>query len=315
MTDAIVVDGLSKSYGATIALEDVRFAVRQGEIFGIVGPNGAGKTTLVECISGLREPDSGTVRILNLDPWRSEREVRERIGIQLQQAALPNRIRVQEALDLFASFYAAPAATEPLLEQWGLTQKRQTAFTDLSGGQKQRLFIALALVNNPELVVLDELTTGLDPRARRMSWALVRAIRDQAKTVILVTHFMDEAEQLCDRVAIVAGGRLVALDSPAGLRAHAQPGQAIRFTTANGFDPARLRRLPGVTDVVHDGDAVTVRGAGPLMAHVATTLADEGIIPTDLRTEQATLEDVFLTLSGMRDEASGAGHNIIPHNP
>jgi ABC-2 type transport system ATP-binding protein len=300
MEPVIAVEHLRKAYGSTLAVDDISFEVRPGEIFGVVGPNGAGKTTTVECIVGLRQGDSGAVRVLGLDPRRQEQSLRERIGVQLQQAALPDDLKVWEALDLFASFYRRPVAWPALLEQWGLAEKRGTAFTKLSGGQKQRLFIALALINDPELVFLDELTTGLDPQARHTTWDLVRAIRERGKTVVLVTHFMDEAEQLCDRVAIVDHGRIVALDTPAALIRQVQAESQVRFGAANGFDPSWLRGVPGVREVAREGDQVLVSGGGPLMARVAVALAERDLAPPDLRSEQPTLEDVFLSLTGRR---------------
>ncbi|MBN1428601.1 MAG: ABC transporter ATP-binding protein [Anaerolineae bacterium] len=292
------IEHLCKAYGSTIAVNDISLDVQRGEIFGIVGPNGAGKTTMVECVMGLRRPDTGTMRVLGLDPHRQGYELRQRIGIQLQQAAIPDRIKVWEAIDLFAAFYQHPADWNKLLEQWGLADKRKASFASLSGGQRQRLFIALALINNPELVILDELTTGLDPQARRATWDLVRAIRERGTTVVLVTHFMDEAERLCDRVAIIDQGQIVALDTPHQLVGKLAMGTRVRFTPGNGFDPVSLKDTQGVTSVSREGSEVIVSGSGPLMAHVAAALADHNLAPSDLRTEQATLEDVFLALTG-----------------
>ncbi len=217
MDTIVQVEGLRKVYGATVAVEDVSFEVREGEIFGMVGPNGAGKTTTIECLEGLRKPDQGMVRVLGMDPQRDGQILRERTGIQLQQSNLPERMRVWEALDLYASFYPKAADWKVLLAQLGLEEKRNAPFAKLSGGQKQRLFIALALLPDPQLVFLDELTTGLDPQARHAIWDLVRDVRAKGKTVLLTTHFMEEAERLCDRVAILDHGRIVALDTPAAL--------------------------------------------------------------------------------------------------
>jgi ABC-2 type transport system ATP-binding protein len=300
METVVQVEHLHKVYGQTVAVDDISLEVKPGEIFGIVGPNGAGKTTTVESIVGLRRPDAGTVQVLGLDPQREGYALRQRIGIQLQQAALPGRIKVEEALDLFASLYPHPADWHALLEQWDLAEKRSASFASLSGGQKQRLFIALALVNNPELVLLDELTTGLDPQARRATWDLVRAIRERGTTVVLVTHFMEEAERLCDRVAIIDKGKIVALDTPRSLIGALGAGTRVRFSLDNGFDPAALQSVKGVTDVSREGSEVIVSGSGPLMAHVAAALAESSIEPADLRTEQASLEDVFLSLTGRK---------------
>ncbi|MEZ4769299.1 MAG: ABC transporter ATP-binding protein [Caldilineales bacterium] len=298
MEHVIEVRNLRKSYGQTVAVDDISFQVGRGEIFAVVGPNGAGKTTTVESIIGLRKPDSGAVSVLGLDPQREGFKLRERIGVQLQQAAIADRLKVWEALDLFAAFYPHTVSQENLLEQWGLTEKRNTAFAKLSGGQKQRLFIALALLNDPEVVFLDELTTGLDPQARRNTWDMVREIRERGKTVMLVTHFMDEAEYLADRVAIIDGGQLIALDTPQALIAGLNQESRVHFTTTNGFDPASLRQIEGVSSVQRDGNLVTVFGSEPLMARVATRLAESHVLPSDLRQERTTLEDVFLARTG-----------------
>ncbi|MFY1675207.1 ABC transporter ATP-binding protein [Plantactinospora sp. WMMB334] len=217
----IEVSNLRKRYGDQIAVHDVSFEVRPGEIFGIVGPNGSGKTTTVECLTGLRRADGGTIRVLGLDPTRERTELRHQVGIQLQESHLPDRLKVWEALDLYSSFYAEPADWRALMDELGLTAKRNTVFAKLSGGQKQRLSVALALVGNPRIAVLDELTTGLDPQARRDTWQLVRDVRDRGVTVVLVTHFMDEAERLCDRLAVLRSGEVVAIDTPAELVARA----------------------------------------------------------------------------------------------
>ncbi|MEU7993777.1 ABC transporter ATP-binding protein [Micromonospora sp. NPDC049060] len=218
----IEVRNLRKQYGDQVAVADVSLSVDEGEIFGLVGPNGAGKTTTVECVEGLRTPDSGTVRVLGLDPYRDRAAVRRKLGIQLQESQLPDRIKVWEALDLYSSFYPHPADWRELMDELGLAAKRNTVFAKLSGGQKQRLSIALALVGNPSVAILDELTTGLDPQARRDTWELVRQVRDRGVTVVLVTHFMDEAERLCDRLAVVVAGRVVVVDTPRNLIAGAQ---------------------------------------------------------------------------------------------
>ena len=299
MDDVIEVRGLRKTYGSVVAVDDVTFGVRRGEIFGILGPNGAGKTTTVESIAGLRQPDAGSVRVLGLDPSRDGTQLRQRLGVQLQQAILPERLKVWEALELFASFYEAPADWRRLLQEWDLTEKRNASFVSLSGGQRQRLFIALALVGDPEVVILDELTSGLDPQARRTTWDLVRAVRDAGTTVVLVTHFMDEAERLCDRLAIIDEGRLVAQGSPRDLIVELGAEGRVRFTS-NGAALGFLEAVAGVSRVTRrDGEAV-VHGRGPILAHVASALAEHEIHPHDLRAEQPSLEDVFLALTGER---------------
>ena len=246
MASAIVVkDNLRKVYGDVVAVDDISFEVHEGEIFGMVGPNGAGKTTTIECIEGLRRPDGGTVQVLGMDPQRDGYDLRQHIGVQLQEAALPHRIKVWEAMDLFASFYRRSVDWHSLLEQLGLSEKHDASFINLSGGQKQRLFIALALVNDPDLVFLDELTTGLDPQARRAMWDLVQGIRERGKTVFLTTHYMEEAERLCDRVAIIDHGRIVALDTPENLiHSLGAENRVIFGTDGASFVHAPYRGLP-----------------------------------------------------------------------
>lgn len=294
----ITVQNLYKRYGDHIAVEDISFEVKRGEIFGIIGPNGAGKTTTVESIIGLRQPDGGRIQLLGRDPQADSQALSQRIGIQLQQANVPDRMKVWEALDTFASFYNQTVPWEPLLEQWGLTEKRDTYFDKLSGGQKQRLFIALALLNDPEIVFLDELTTGLDPQARRATWKLVEAIRNQGKTVVLVTHFMDEAQALCDRMAIIDHGRVVALDTPQALIESIHMETRVIFAVPQAFDHTSLQAVDGVTKVARENGHIITYGRGPLLVNVILALHKQGITPTDIRTEQADLEDVFIALTG-----------------
>ena len=297
MFDVITVQHLHKTYGSTVAVEDVSFAVAEGEIFGILGPNGAGKTTTVECVQGLRDANGGEVRVLGLDPATEAPELRQRIGAQLQDSALPGRLRVEESLELFGAFAQHPVDREELLARWRLTELRDQSFDSLSGGQRQRLFIALAFVNAPELVFLDELTQGLDPQARRATWDLIREIRADGTTVVLVTHFMDEAEQLCDRLAVVDRGRVVALDTPQGLIDGLGLPSVVRFTTADA-DVSWLERLDVVESVDQRGATVEVRGTGPVLALVAAELVAHGIAPLDLRVDRPTMEDAFLALTG-----------------
>lgn len=300
MAAVITVEQLRKSYGRTVAVDGMSFGVEQGEIFGILGPNGAGKTTAVECVQGLRTADGGEVRVLGLDPATDGAELRQRIGSQLQDSALPGRLRVGEALDLFAAFARHPVDRDALLDRWRLGEQRDQAFDSLSGGQRQRLFLALAFVNAPEVVFLDELTQGLDPQARHATWDLVREIRDDGTTVVLVTHFMDEAEQLCDRVAVVDHGRVVALDTPPRLVDGLGLPSVVRFTTS-APDLAWIDGVDGVESLVRRGDAVEVRGTGPVLALVASELVAHGIAPGDLRVDRPTLEDAFLALTGRTD--------------
>ena len=298
MEPVVEVADLRKRYGKVVAVDGISFTVGRGEIFGIVGPNGAGKSTTMECLAGLREKDGGTVSVLGLDPLRDGRKLRERIGVQLQEAALPDDVKVWEALDLYASFYRSSADWEMLLEQWGLVQKRDTRFENLSGGQKQRLFIALALVNEPELVFLDEITTGLDPQARRLTWDLVREIRARGATVLLVTHSMEEAEKLCDRVAIIDEGRVVALDSPEVLVREGDPEASVRLEGLEGFDPAALRELDGVSRAGWEEDELVVYGHGPLLARTIVALDHRGFTPSGVSVGSRSLEDVFVEKTG-----------------
>jgi len=293
----VEVDRLRKVYGNVVAVEDVSLSVEQGEIFGVVGPNGAGKTTTVECIEGLRKPDGGQLRVLGLDPTHQVGELRQRIGCQLQEAALPDRIKVWEALDVFGSFSPKHGDWQAALEAWGLREMRNAAFGSLFGGQQQRLFIALALLNQPEVVFLDELTQGLDPAARHVAWDLVRAVRDRGATVVLVTHFMDEAQQLCDRIAVVDHGRVIATDTPQGLVERYGGGVRVVFTLASDRDIAWLQQTPHVMSLTRSGPRVEVAGDGPVLVHVASALLEHGIEPDDLRLEQPTLEDVFLNIT------------------
>ncbi len=295
----IQVSGIRKTYARTVAVEDVSFEVRQGEIFGLIGPNGAGKTTTMECVEGLRAPDRGSISVLGLDPAKQVYELQDRIGVQLQEAQLQKRIKVREAVGLWASLYRNPVDGDRLLEQLGLSDKREAWFMTLSGGQKQRLFIALALIHDPELVFLDELTTGLDPQARRAIWELVRGIRARGKTVFLTTHLMEEAERLCDRVAIIDRGRIVDIDTPAELVRRHCPEQTVLVATADPQAEARFLTIPQVESVTVQDGRFTIRGRGEdFVTRVIHCLAEHRMPVTDFRTERATLEDVFLKLTG-----------------
>jgi ABC-2 type transport system ATP-binding protein len=295
---AIEVCNLHKRYGSHIAVHDVSFTVERGEIFGIIGPNGAGKTTTVECIEGLRVPDSGTVTVLGLDPRSDRAELRQRVGAQLQESTLPDKMKVWEALDLYSSFYRAPATWQQLLDDLGLAETKGTRYGKLSGGQKQRLSIALALVGRPEVAILDELTTGLDPHARRETWDLIEQIRNRGVTIVLVTHFMEEAERLCDHVAVVDSGRVVAIDTPSGLVTRVDSSQRIRFRLSVPFDDRLLTDLPEVREVTRTGAQIVVTGSGDLLSAVMSTLARHHIVASELRVEQANLDDAFVALTG-----------------
>jgi ABC-2 type transport system ATP-binding protein len=308
MNTIVQVKDLRKTYGTTVAVDGVSFDVREGEIFGMVGPNGAGKTTTIECIEGLRVPDGGTVQVLGLSPTHQERQLRPLLGVQLQEAYLPENLKVWEALDLFASFYPHTLDGQELMEGLGLTEKRNTTFSKLSGGQKQRLFIALALLNDPQLVFFDELTTGLDPQARHTIWDLVRDVRRRGVTIFLTTHFMEEAERLCDRVAIMDYGRIVALDTPSNLIESLGIEERVVFSVEGEHPTDGLEKLPRVTRVEILDDEVVVYGQAqrssnghiPLVTDVVNMLTAEGVRFSDLRTEQPNLEDVFLTLTGRK---------------
>jgi len=299
-TPVIQVSGVRKTYGSTVAVDEVSFQVNDGEIFGLIGPNGAGKTTTMECIEGLRTPDRGVISVLGLDPFRNVYKLQNRIGVQLQQAQLQKRIKVWEAVDLWASLYKKKAVdTERLLEQLGLTDKRDAWFMNLSGGQKQRLFIALALINDPEVVFLDELTTGLDPQARRAIWDLVRGIRERGKTVFLTTHLMEEAERLCDRVAIIEHGRIIDMDTPERLVDRHCPERTVVLATDEPLAEERFRAIPRVEAVTRTDLRYTIRGRGDdLVTEVIHCLSENRIRVTDFRTILPNLEDVFLKLTG-----------------
>jgi len=303
MTAIIEVTGLTKRYGSQAAVDGISFHVDQGEIFGILGPNGAGKTTAVECLEGLRKRDGGEVRILGLDPRTDAHRLHRRIGVQLQETQLPEKLKVGEALELYASFYPDPADWRELLERWGLTGKARAYFGKLSGGQKQRLFIALALVGNPEVVFLDELTAGLDPGARRATWDLISKVRAQGVTVVLVSHFMDEVEELCDRVAILERGRIAALDTPAGLVDRAGGEYRVRFRPMASLDEQSLAALPGVIAVSRQNAQVTVTGTGDFASAVTAELARRQVLVADLRIEGRSLDSAYVALTGRSMES------------
>jgi ABC-2 type transport system ATP-binding protein len=297
---AIRITGLRKTYGRQVAVDDVSLEVEEGEIFGLVGPNGAGKTTTMECVEGIRTPDRGTIAVLGLDPVRDVYALQERIGVQLQQAQLQKRIKVWEAVHLWASLYRKqPRSGDQLLDQLGLTEKRNAWFMTLSGGQKQRLFIALALINDPDVVFLDELTTGLDPQARRAIWELVRDIRARGRTVFLTTHLMEEAERLCDRVAIIEHGRLVDIGAPMALVSRQCPERSVVLVTDDVNAATGLNRVPHLISVEQQGSRFTLHGTGEeFVSDVITCLSEQRIRVTDFRTVLPSLEDVFLKLTG-----------------
>jgi ABC-2 type transport system ATP-binding protein len=301
VVDVVTVHHLVKRYGPLLAVNDVSLSIREGEIFGIIGPNGAGKTTCVECISGLRAPDAGSISVYGLSPQKDRNKIRALVGVQLQQSALPPRLKVGEAVRLFASVYANPLDPDELLKSLGIKQAENAVFKSLSGGQKQRLSIALALVGNPKLAILDELTTGLDPEARRETWSLIERMRDRGVTVILVTHFMDEAEHLCDRLALINHGTVRVLDTPEAIAAQAG-GSRVRFVPSQPVDEQTLRAIPGVQDIERKQRYVTITGTGDLAPAVITALAAIGVRVSEVEARAGNLEDAFLKLT--KDDAA-----------
>jgi len=298
MTAVIEATGLTKRYGGQAVVDGISFHVEKGEIFGILGPNGAGKTTAIECLEGLRKRDGGDVRILGLDPKSDGHRLHQRIGVQLQETQLQDKLKVREALELYASFYPDPADWRELLDRWGLAGQSGTSFGKLSGGQKQRLFIALALVGNPEMVFLDELTAGLDPGARRATWDLISQVRASGVTVVLVSHFMDEVEELCDRVAILERGRIAALDTPAGLVDSAGGEYRMRFRPLGPLDERSLAGLAGVVSVTRRGVQVDISGTGDFASAVTAELARRQVLVSDLRIEGRSLDSAYVALTG-----------------
>ncbi|GGS68398.1 multidrug ABC transporter ATP-binding protein [Planobispora rosea] len=298
MPAVIEVRNLHKRYADKVAVEDVSLTVQEGEIFGILGPNGAGKTTTVECIAGLRTPDRGEITVCGLDPRRDRAELTRRLGVQLQAGQLPERLKVAEALELYSSFYRDPADWRALMHGLNLADKAKTAYAKLSGGQKQRLSIALALLGNPRVAILDELTTGLDPQARRDTWELIEEVRARGVTIVLVTHFMEEAERLCDRLALIDAGRVMAVDTPAGLTARAHIEQRIQFRPSRPLDERLLTGLPEVSRVTRRGELLVVHGDENVLTAVTAALARNQIVAERLRIEQASLEEAFVQLTG-----------------
>ncbi|MDG4859382.1 ABC transporter ATP-binding protein [Streptomyces sp. T-3] len=293
----IEVKDLRKVYGGRAAVDGVSFSVQEGEIFGILGPNGAGKTTTVECVEGLRIPDAGSVRIAGLDPVADHERVTRLLGAQLQESELQAKLTVREALELYSAFYDRPADWRPLAERLGLTAKLGDRFGKLSGGQKQRLSIALALIGDPKVVVLDELTTGLDPRARRDTWQLIEDVRDSGVTVLLVTHFMEEAQRLCDRIAVIDQGKVAALDTPAGLIATAASSTVVSFTPSAALDADDLAALPALASVTERDGRYVIGGTDDTVTALLSLLARHHITAGQLRVVDATLDDAFLDLT------------------
>jgi ABC-2 type transport system ATP-binding protein len=297
-TIAITVSHLNKTYGDVNAVEDVSFDVKQGEIFGMLGPNGAGKTTTVECITGLRRPDGGTISVLGFDPQVDREALHPVVGVQLQASTFPDKLKVSEILDMYHSFYRNPANPKELAGALGLIEKMGSYYKTLSGGQKQRMAVALALIGQPKVAVLDEMTTGLDPQARLDTWELIEKTRERGTTIILVTHYMEEAERLCDRVGLIDHGNIIALDTPYGLAEKATGGKQVRFLPSKPFNDSLVTALPEVKTVEHQGKRIKVVGSGQLVNAVILTLAKNGIEALDIQSEGATLEDAFVKLTG-----------------
>jgi len=296
---AIEVKELTKKYGDVKAVRRVSFSVNEGEIFGMVGPNGAGKTTTIECIEGLRKPDSGSISVLGINPAKEREKLYDIIGVQLQEASYQDRIRVWELCELFSSFYKNPLPYKKLLSEFGMEEKKNSFISRLSGGEKQRVSVILALIGNPRVVFLDELTTGLDPQARRQMWELVRNLKIEGRTIYLTTHYMEEAEYLCDRVAIMDHGEIIAFDTPQNLIRSSGLEEAIIFTVHRELDLEILKNIVGVKAVSKKGDEITVLGMDKnLLNNLVSFLQKEGYEFSDLRYTRPNLEDVFLKLTG-----------------
>jgi ABC-2 type transport system ATP-binding protein len=309
-SDVVTVRGLRKAYGDRVVVDGLDLDARAGEVVGLIGANGAGKTTTVECIQGLRRPDSGGLRVLGYDPVTQADQLRRHVGSQLQDSALPDRLQVAEAVELFSSRRARDGAE--LLERFGLGERRRSAFSSLSGGERQRLFLVLALLNQPRLVILDELTQGLDPAARRNVWAAVAQLHDAGTTVLLVTHELDEAEVLCDRVVAMRGGRVLDEGRPAELVDRHARWATVRFSlpAARADLLTELRAMQGVTTVDYANGQVTVHGDRRIIAHVGSTLVRRGPVPDDLSVQIPDLEDALL---GLLDGDSVAAATIPEH--
>jgi ABC-2 type transport system ATP-binding protein len=307
----IEVTDLRKVYGQHTVVDGVSFTVEPGEIFGILGPNGAGKTTTVECVGGLRPRDGGTISVSGMDPAMEGTELREVLGIQLQESRLPDKMRVNEALDLYASFYPEPHDPGELLERLGLVEQRTTYFAKLSGGQKQRLSVALALIGKPRVAILDELTSGLDPVARREVWDLLEDMRATGVTLLLVSHFMEEAERLCDRVIVIDHGQIIAADTPDGLAASVQADQRMSFLPSEPFDLDVLRTLPDVHSVATSSGRVVVTGTDNVASAVIIALHARGLSAGRLRVDQPSLDDAFVALTSNAESSLASTEDSV----
>ena len=302
MNSIIEVSNLEKKYGDINAVNGVSFSVEQGEVFGILGPNGAGKTTTVEMIEGLRKPNAGSIKVCNIDALKEPQRIKELIGVQLQATSLYDNIRVKEALDLFGSYYQKSLPSEQIMEEVSLTEKKHSQVSKLSGGQKQRLSVGLALVNDPEVIFLDEPTTGLDPQARHNIWSIVENLRERGKTVVMTTHYMEEAEQLCHRLAIIDRGKIIAMDTPDNLINKADLSTLIEFSTSKELD-GLAKNIPGICKV-NNGSArkysVQTKAVSMILKDLTNLCYDNNIELENISVRQATLEDVFLSMTGRK---------------
>ncbi len=302
MNSIIEVNNLEKKYGDINAVNGVSFSVEQGEVFGILGPNGAGKTTTVEIIEGLRKPNAGSIKVCNIDALKEPQRIKELVGVQLQATSLYDNIRVKEALDLFGSYYQKSIPPERILEEVSLTEKKNSQVSKLSGGQKQRLSVGLALVNDPEVIFLDEPTTGLDPQARHNIWSIVEKLRERGKTVVMTTHYMEEAEQLCHRLAIIDRGKIIAMDTPDNLINKADLATSIDFTTSKELD-GLAENIPGICKVNHGAArkySVQTKAVSMILKDLTNLCYDNHIELENISVRQATLEDVFLAMTGRK---------------
>ena len=302
MTKIIEVINLEKKYGEINAVNGVSFSVERGEVFGILGPNGAGKTTTVEMIEGLRKPNAGNIQVCNIDALKEPQRIKEIIGVQLQATSLYDSIRVKEVIELFGSYYKKSIPADIILDEVSLTEKKNATVSKLSGGQKQRLSVGLALVNDPEVIFMDEPTTGLDPQARHNVWSIVEKLRERGKTVVITTHYMEEAEQLCHRLAIIDQGKIIAMDTPDNLINKAGLATSIEFTTSKELNDLE-NRIPGIQKVNHGSSrkyAVNTKKVAEILKDLTNVCYDNHIELTNISVRQATLEDVFLAMTGRK---------------
>ncbi|MFB0564970.1 MAG: ABC transporter ATP-binding protein [Candidatus Aminicenantaceae bacterium] len=300
MAQIVELDNVRKTYGSVKAVDGVSFEIEKGDVFGLLGPNGAGKTTTVEMIEGLRKPDTGIIRVNGLEVSKGIGAIREILGVQLQTTSLPEMLRVEETLKLFASYYQKSLPVDDVLREVVLDDKRRSFVKELSGGQNQRLALALALINDPAILILDEPTTGLDPQARRNMWEIIERMRERGKTLILTTHYMEEAERLCNRVGIIDHGKIIALDTPDTLIAKQKFSAAVELKTSAELDLGKMQRLADVTEVIKKGETTTIytKKAHKVLIELARMMDRQELDVENISMRRATLEDVFLDLTG-----------------